>query len=124
MLIVNSSDERLGREGEELEEVQGEEAEDEDGEGGPEAGVWDGYVDGEVGCRRRSRRDTIDGYEAFLGFGSGFGDNGRIGSDDRSDWYTMRDLGCVHMDWTGLYADCMMASGLAYEGWDGLRREQ
>lgn len=114
VLTVNSSDGRLGREGEELEEVSGEEAEDEDGEDGEEAGAGGVYGDWEVGGRgggrSQSRRDTIDGYEAFLGLRSGFGETIGLGATTRLVYNTgFGILTC------GLYDGV----GICYEGWDG-----
>ena len=121
VLTVNSSDGRLGREGEELEEVSGEEAEDEDGEDREEAGAGGVYGDWEVGGRRRSRsqnrRDTIDGYEAFFGFGVWIvwiWGNGRIESNNQ--------IGIRYGIWdTYMRTVCGLHDGvwICYEGWDG-----
>ena len=65
-------------------------------------------MDGEVGCRRRSRRDTIDGYEAFFGFwGLDLGTMGGLGmrATTRLVYNTGFGMRTHGLDWTvcGLY---------------------
>lgn len=112
VLTVNSSDERLGGEGEELEEVQEAQGEVEDPEGCGEAGADGVYGDWvwDLGDRRWSRRGMIDEFEAFLGLGSGFGETIGLGGMTRLVYNT--GFG-IHT--CGLYDGV----GICYQGWDG-----
>lgn len=118
---LNSSDGRLGGEGEELEEVSRDKGEDEDAEDIQEAGVWDGYVDGEVGLWGWrwgwSWRDMVSGYEARsslwvwrldFGIGNGFGGMGKLVYDEG---FGRRPYGPD--------GDCTLLSGFGMKlGWD------